>query len=146
MDSVAVPGGKRLEMERKTAKHGPVRGSFLSLPHSSLGLPTPWNTGCFIGRGRERDPYRVCCCLNLPTKAELGHIFRALGRENGCAEFPDCSNSPASDNKSFVMWAHSVESIIRPAQRHSIYPPFTLNPTPKIHPVPFSYWLSSVGS
>lgn len=52
------------------------------------------------------------------TEAEPGHIFRAPGREKkGCAQFPDYSYSPATDNKSFVMWAHSAESTIRPAQR-----------------------------
>lgn len=75
----------------------------------------------------EREAYRLCCCQ---THQSWNAAFWVPGRGNCSAGFPHCSNSPASDNKSFVMWAHSVESIIR---TEALYPP------PNIHPVPFSY-------
>lgn len=100
-----------------------------TLPRWLPQRPHPSNTGRFMRwqsereGERERPSYKVCCCrLNLQTKAELGHISGRLSENRARAEFPDCSDTLASDNKSFVRWSHSVKSAIRSTQRDFISP------------------------
>lgn len=105
-------------MVSQTAKVcGCVRASALSPPRSVLRPPTLLEH--WLLSGKERDLHWVGCCLNVPTKVELDLQFFSGA----------CSNSPASDNKCFVLRAHSVERTIRPAQRHSIYTPDPLYPS-----------------
>lgn len=71
---------------------------------------------------RERDPHTKCVAVVWTSKAELGHISGRLSENRARAEFPDCSDTLASDNKSFVRWSHSVKSAIRSTQRDFISP------------------------
>lgn len=52
-----------------------------SHPHETLAVLWAEGEG-------DRDPYTVCCCLNLPTEAELGHIFWAPGGEKRLLRVP----------------------------------------------------------